>query len=175
MLKKPTFLLILVLSCSWLLYLFLFRVVPDETRIRWVIEEMAENFNDGDAAGVGDGLAADFFDKRHNYTRRELVLALLYTVNQHRRRDGSFSLRAELLSPPEISVHDEKPRTANVTVDVRIDRLPGVKKPDSPPKTWRTLRFHGQCVRNDGTWEILSSTYEIINRGRPLQSPRQSS
>ena len=148
--------------------------MPDETRIRWVIEEMVENFNDGDAGGVGDGLAADFFEQRHNYTRRELILTLLYTVNQHRRRDGSFSLRAELLSPPEISVHDEKPRTANVSVDVRIDRLPSVKKSDSPPKTWRTLRFYGQCVLNDRAWEILSSTYEVINGSRPLQSTGQS-
>ena len=168
MLKKPTVLLILVLAGTWLAYTFITGLIPDETQITWLVEDMQEDFNNGAATGVGKGLSADFEEEAYGLDKRGLVLGLMHVMRQERASDGTFPLRAEIRDTHQITVHQTDPRTADVTVLVEFTRLRRGASQDAPPKALGLLQFDGKCRYENGSWRFVSSTHEVLEGRRPF-------
>jgi hypothetical protein len=168
MFKKPTVLLIIVLAGAWLSYELVMSLVPDETQIEWLISGMAEDFNDASAGGVGKGLSDEFVEEKSDFDRRTIVLALMHLMRQDRTSDGTFALRARLSAPPDITVHDTDPPTADVHVRVEFSRLPRRASDDARSKVLGLLQFEGKCLYEHGDWRIVKSTHDVLEGRRPF-------
>ena len=135
-------------------------LASDETKIRRLVETMADGFDRTRMDPVLAGLAKDFVDETSGATRQEVREALAYlffTAKDEATKGFPYRARVEI---GKVEVH--RP-TAACTADVRFVDLRGGKETTA----WE-IGLQLELARGDGGWRILKSRYETRS-GRMLR------
>lgn len=127
-------------------------LASDETKIRRVIEEMVDGFNDQRTSRVLDGIAQEFADMTSGADRATVREALFYVFfNEIDPTSKKFALHAELdESSLAIEVRDGEPATAKASVSIAIQGLQG--------KPWWNARVEGELQDLEGGWAWTRTT-----------------
>ena len=174
MLKKVFLILIALGLAAWIGYLLLYAFASHETRIRWLLQDMATSFNDGSAGGVARRLAEDFVDEDHNLDRATVHGYLAAFFVRQKLEHGNFPYHAEILDPdviPELSeedririgVDDSDPPKATLGVRVRFSELIG----ENERKPIGVAEFHATCVIEDGRWRLVRAGMRVLEGRMP--------
>jgi len=136
-------------------------LASDETRIRWVVEEMVAGFNEGSAKRATSGLAETWKHEGTELRRDDLRGYLLAEFQQQRSRKGRrLTLRVEV---PEDALQVEvKGERAALGLEARFEKLRG--------EEWQPLwRVHvdAALARGEDGWKIVETTKEDLE-GRGL-------
>ena len=136
----------LLVLCGWAACRAL---VSEETRIRWLVADMAAAFDEGSAGGCSRKLADDFSTPRPAVTKDAVHAGLARFFLMH--RGGGPKYRVEVVEPYEVEVLDDQAKLALVArfflgtdaqweVAIRADLVTG-------PGGWK-LRY--------AEWETMS-------------------
>jgi hypothetical protein len=146
--------------------------LSDETRIRKMLEAVADGFNDASASRISDRLTADFSVERGGLGRREVHAFLVQFFFQERDHKSGKPLWRVELRPEDIDLRIEEgeqdgPHTAHVEVTARFVRLSG---PDSQPAggTPATAVFSGVLKKKEGSWLIDSASHRLLEGRWPF-------
>ena len=150
-----------LLVCSFGFWLYRISI-PDETRIRWVLEAMAEGFNDSSARRTVDGLADDFVEESTGASKSE-IKGFLFQLDLTERdaRTKEFRYRAEL-SEIEIQLPPGE-RRASARLFVDVLRLKG----DGWSKAWKA-RVETALVKEKGGWKVTGGRFLTVEGKRPF-------
>ena len=132
----------------------------DDTKIRRLVETMADGFDRTRMDPILDGLDRGFVDATSGATRQELREALAYlffTAKDEATKAFPYRAKVEIGS---VTVH--RP-TAECAADVRFVDLRGGKETSA----WE-IGVRLELSRGDDGWKILKSTYETRS-GRMLR------
>ncbi|MEX1024441.1 MAG: hypothetical protein WD226_05125 [Planctomycetota bacterium] len=130
--------------------------VSDETKIRWIVEEMQESFNDARAGGCLSPVADTWRHEDSAWLDRETLHgALVRTFFTERDRDKRFLLRVEV---PEdnlvIVVTDD---TADVRAAVKFLRREG----EAWAVTWY-FELEAEFRDGDDGWQIHRTSHRNV-------------
>ncbi len=123
----------------------------DETKIRWVVEDMADGFNDTRMNPIMSGLAQDFLEDSWG-ADRELARAGLAQMflQQKDALTKKFPYRVRI---PEqefhVQVHESEPRTAEFDLVAQFEQSKG----EEWTSRW-TAKVHAELVLAPGGWKI---------------------
>ena len=133
----------------------------DETRIRWVLQEEAEDFNNAAVLGILSGFASDYRDLTTGLDRPSLRGALVF-VYQNRRdpREGRFLYRVEL--PEDALQIDVDGDRAVATFPLRL--YEGLD--EAATLTWE-VEITADLELRQGEWVIVQSRHETLQGERP--------
>lgn len=179
MVKKALVLLAAIIIAIVAGRLLIRALASHETRLRWMVDDMVEAYNAGEAYDIGYYLAEDFVEGRHQIRRQTMILFLLRYFRERRHADGTFPLHAELIpladkdpeTPLRITVAGGEPPRATVELRVRFSGTPRAGGKDTSPPVSRlvgTLEFRTRCVLEDGRWKVLSAEHTVIEGERPF-------
>jgi hypothetical protein len=132
----------------------------DETKIRWLIADMEEAYNEGDAGDSVGPLARDWRHEGYSIDR-QLLLGALFQASRERDRETK-----QLLSRVEV---DEDAAAITVEGDratLECEALFSRLRRGTWEEAWR-VRFTAELVEGDGGWEIVRSRHEDL-RGTHL-------
>jgi len=137
-------------------------LASDETRVRWLVEELARDFNAGDAGDVGAKLHADYVDLGTGYGRDVVQEALLYLVFQDREPGTKgFRYRVEIDADAlEVRVHDSDPRTADATIRADLFRRTG----ETEEPYWNAV-VPTRFAKGENGWKIVE-THDVNHADR---------
>jgi hypothetical protein len=156
--KKPVLLLIGIVACvaaGWWLYRAL---ASDTTKIRWLIEGMAESFNDMSSGGTVKGLSEEFEEETSGASKSEVRSFLLYIFLRERdEKTKDFLYRVEL-DAPRIELKGEK---ADVALNAQFFR----KRGEGWTSIW-VVGIEAKLRKEDAGWRIHRSTYKT-RKGKP--------
>lgn len=148
-------------------YWLVLTLASDETRIRWLIEDMESGFNDGSVSSLAAGIAEDF-SHDSGATRNIVLLAFMQFVRRNLDNDRNFRHRCEVASIDEISVTaNSDPPSGSATVTVRFFRRPSKPSVDDPGKYVGTVTFEADLVVEGGDWKIIRTLHRTIDGRRP--------
>jgi len=135
-------------------------LASDETKVRRVIETMADGFDRTRMDPILAGLSRDFADESSGATRQDVREGLAYLfLTAKDEKTKAFPYRAQV-SIGRLAVH--RP-TAECDADVRFVDLRGGKEAPA----WE-IAAHLELVRGDDGWVIRRSRYETRS-GRMLR------
>lgn len=142
-----------LLACA--LAFWLYRAsIPEETRIRRLVEGMAAGFNRSSAGRTVAGLSDDFFDETHGAGKRELQGFLFQLFLRERDPETKeFRYRAEL-DDLQVDIEPDE-AAARVRVLADVSR----RRDDGWESIW-TTRVEAELGKEDGRWRILRARYE---------------
>lgn len=149
--------LVVVLGVRWVVL----ALVPDETKIRWVVEEMEEGFNEGSAKRSVSGLAEDWSHEHARGMTAELLQRYLFGEFQGMRAQGDHRLDARVeVDEDELSIQVDG-QEASLDGEATFSRLQaGEWVPN-----WR-VRFHARLEDRDDGWLVVrSSSEDLEGRG----------
>ena len=126
-------------------------LASDETRIRWVIEDMADGFNQTRMNPIMNGLAEDFLEDSWGADKELARAGLAQMFLQSKdSRTKKFPYRVQI---PEqdfrVQVHEGGPRTAEFDLVAQFDESKG----EEWHPRW-TAKVHAQLVLAPGGWKI---------------------
>jgi hypothetical protein len=150
-LKAAALLAIAVLAGRWIWR----ALASDETKIRWVCEDMLDGFNQMRTARVVRGLAPAFLDESSGVTREEVREVCIYVfMNELDPDDKGFALRAEFV-PEEwtVKVAEGTPKRATATLGARFFDKRGEKE-----RLFWQARVEGELARGDDGWQWTRMT-----------------
>mgnify|MGYP001160506611 CR=1 FL=1 len=140
-------------------------LASDETKIRWVVEDMTDGFNETRMNPIMSGLAQDFLEDGWG-ADKELAragLAQLFLQSKD-PRTRKFPFRAQV---PEaecsIRVQAGEPRTAEMDLVALFEQSQG----EEWHSAWKA-RVHAQLVLGPGGWKIRRARLDTLE-GRPLR------
>lgn len=143
------------------------RLVPDETRIRWQVENAIEAWNAPRAGSLVRTLAEDYRDETTGVDRQTVELWLRGLVLRKQFRHGdAFRFPAELVEGSlEIRIADETPEEADVSARIVCRDL---ASEDPERVVWEVeVEIHFQ--RTDGSWLVDRSRAETLSGRRPFR------
>lgn len=127
----------------------------DETRIRWLVESMEENYNAGDPSDCVEPIAATWHHAGTEMDRRMLFGALLQIAQERERETRQLRSRVEVdEEAATIAVEGER---ATLTLDAQFSRRKGAEWQPS----WQ-VRITAELVDGDDGWEIVTSSHEDL-------------
>jgi len=131
-------------------------LADDETKIRWIVEEMRDGYNDG---GVGDVVGPLHLEWRHRGSGvdRDLVRGGLVREFFQERDPKTKQLTRRVdvdLDALEIEVTGDE---ATLGMEAAFSRWRG----EQWAEVWRA-RIEGDLVRVDGRWRLLRSRHEDL-------------
>lgn len=131
-------------------------LASDETRIRWMVEEMVDGFNEGSAKRATSGFAESWRYREETLRRDDLRGGLLAEFQQQRSRQARrLTLRA---SVPESSLAIELAGdTAQLEFEVHIEKLRG----EAWEPKW-TMRVRAALERGEDGWRIVAVTKDDL-------------
>lgn len=147
-----------------ILYWLVFHVfVSDETRIRRVLHNSAEGFNDTHKSQCLSALADDYRDETSGLTRDQLGQWLVYLFLKEKHPDmNALRYRVELVEDKlEIEVMDGSPKTADVTLLARFSKL--IKGEFEP--VW-DVEVEGEMEKTSDGWKAKRTRYHSVS-GKP--------
>lgn len=135
-------------------------LASDETKIRRIVETMADGFDRTRMDPILDGLDQSYVDETSGATRQELREALAYLFFTAKdETTKAFPYRAKVEIGP-VAVH--RP-TADCAAEVRFVDLRGGKETPA----WE-IGVRLELARGDDGWKIVKSRYET-RTGRMLR------
>jgi hypothetical protein len=156
--KKPVLVLVGIVACIAVVWWLYGALASDTTKIRWLIEGMAESFNDMSSGGTVKGLSEEFEEETSGATKPEVRTFLVYIFLKERDEETKDFLYRVELDPPRIDVKGEK---ADVSLDARFFRKRG--------EGWKSIWVVGieaKLRKEDAGWRIHRSSHET-REGRP--------
>jgi hypothetical protein len=140
-------------------------LASDETKIRWLVEDMAKGFDETRMDPILVAFAEDFRDETSGADRRSLREGLAYLfLTAKDPATKAFPYRVEV-AIRELAVDDAAPDspTADCELDARfLDLRAGASDP-----TWE-IAVTAHWVRGEYGWRIARSSYETRS-GRILR------
>ena len=153
--------------CLFAYWLFL-TLASDDTRIRWLIEDMESGFNNGTPSTLADGLAENFSHGESGANRQIVLLGFLQFVQRNSDKEKNFVLRCEVTAVDEIEVDAEAdPPTAQATVTVSFFRRGPRSSVDDAGEKVGTVTFEGRLVVEGGNWKIVGVSHRVVEGKRP--------
>ncbi len=149
-----------------LVYWLVFHVfVSDETRIRRVLQNSADGFNDTHKSRCISALAEDFRDETMGLNRDMIGQGLVYLFLKEKHPDmDAFRFRIELVEDKlEIEVADVSPPTAKVSVLLRFSKQ--VKSEFAP--VW-DVEIDGGMEKTSAGWKVKRSRYRGVSGKSPF-------
>jgi len=154
--------------------------LSDETRIRKMLEAIAEGFNEASASAVSDRLTADFSVERGDLGRREVHAFLVQFFLQERDHRSGKPLWKVELRPEDIELRIEEgehdgPPPARAEVTARFVKLSAADaQPGEPAEGSRhrpapvEARFSGVLKKIEGRWLIDSANHRLLEGRWPF-------
>ena len=149
-------LLVAVVAAAWGGYAVWRSLAPDESKIRWALEEAVRDFNDGRPGYSVAPLAEGWYDTTSGVHRDTLHRALIGMKWQE--RDGDW----RLVMPPESLSIDVSDGAAQSTFELRLGRERG----GAIEVQWRFAIDADWRDTSDG-WKIERSTHRTLEGRRP--------
>ncbi len=151
-----------VLLAYWLVF---HAFVSDETRIRRVLQNSVDGFNDTHKKRCISALADDFREETTGLNRDLIGQRLVYLFLKEKHPDmNAFRFRIELVEDKlEIEVADVSPKTAKVSVLARFSRI--VKGEFVP--VWDVDIDGGMEKTSDG-WKVKRSRHRGVSGKIPF-------
>ncbi len=139
-------------------------LLPDEARIRGMVEGIRDAFNEERAGGISRHLADDFEESASGLGRREVhaFLAQFFLTQRTTAGDARFSVEV-----PDDGIEvriDEPPATARLEVRARfrMQRSSG----DAIP--YSTMLFTAELAKVDGEWLIRRARQKTLEGRSPF-------
>ena len=160
LLKRLVLLLLAVVACSFLGRALYRALASDETKIRWMVRDMVEGYDEGDVGDCIGPFAEDWRHEGHEITRELLRGALLQTALE---RDPATKQQLSSVDLDEDSlVVEVDGASARVACEARFSRLRrGAWEP-----AW-TLRAEAELEKREEGWKIVRSRHQDV-RGTEL-------
>lgn len=189
MLRKGLLALVALALAYWAVSALVRALASDETRIRWVLEEMAEGFNETRLADATEGVGESFRDDTSGFGKAELIEALRYVFMSSKHPvTRAFPYRLEL-PRDELEIKLREPRAGEIGKQARASFLARVIEPDPAPRratrasdedeealdeaqgelaprTW-DLRVEADFVDTEDGWKLARSTHEKLSGSWP--------
>ena len=138
--------------------MFVRALADDETKIRWIVEEMRDGYNDG---GVGDVVGPLHLDWRHRGSGvdRDLVRGgLVREFFQDRDPKTKQLLRRVDFDPESIAIEVDGD-AATLELVAAFSRLRGAGEWE---EVWRA-RIEGDLLRVDDRWRLHRTRHEDLD------------
>lgn len=137
-------------------------MASDETKIRWMLEEMVEGFDEGQAGQSISGLARDWTHEGRPIDR-DTIRGYVFGQTMQKGKGLPFPWDAEV--PEETLVIEVAPEggSATLTAEVRFSELTGATSEEDG--TWNErwhLRLEADVQETEDGWRIVSSRHEDI-------------
>jgi hypothetical protein len=140
-------------------------MLPEEARIRRLVQGIAESFNEGSVGGITGHLAEDFREERTSLGREELRLVLAQLFLARRNASGGLLDRVEL--PPggvEVEFDEKSPDTARIRV---VGRFTSRAK-SGEEREEAVVEFSGDLGRVDGRWLLRRASHKLVSGRWPF-------
>ena len=139
-------------------------LASEETRIRWLVESMADSFNERDAGDCVAGLAEDFREETVKLGKTEIHPLLVYLFFKEKDpKTGKFPFRIEV--PREslkvILGPEEGKASLELLARFHEDRGKGSRL------VWEAL-ITADLLKKDGAWRVARSTHAPVSGKRPF-------
>lgn len=111
------------LGAAIAIYWLVLSLASHPTRLRWLLADMEDAFNRGDAGDLASGLADGFRDEESRADRAQVRLYFLGVAQSRRAADGDFALRARVtpLVDADFTIDaGAEPPSAKANVEVRF-------------------------------------------------------
>ena len=130
--------------------------VSDETKIRWLVEEMEAGFNAGDLSDCVGPLDDDWSHDGHSLTLEYLKGGLFQAFREERDREtGKRTSKIEIAEDGiYVEVEDE---AARIEVEARFSRF----KRDVWEETWH-IRVFGDLEKGEDGWKITRTRHDDL-------------
>jgi len=159
--------LVIIAACALAgfgIYRLAMLFVPEETRIRQLMETMVEAFNDRDAGDCAAGLADDFREETVKLGKPEVHALLVHLFFAQRdSRTGEVPYRIEV--PPESLRVTLGPGGGEAKVELIARFLEDRGKGARP--VWEAA-ISADIVKVDGEWRVKRSSHESASGKRPF-------
>ena len=144
-----------VAACSFLGRALYRALASDETKIRWMVQDMVEGYDEGDVGDCIGPFAADWRHEGHEITRELLRGALIQTVLE---RDPATKERVSRVDLDEDAlVVTVDGASAHVAGEARFSRLRrGAWEP-----VW-TMRAEAELEKREEGWKIVRSRHQDV-------------
>jgi len=186
MLRKGLLALVVLALASWGVSALVRALASDETRIRWVLEEMAEGFNETRLAAATEGVGESFRDETSGVNKADLIEVLRYVFMSSKHPvTHAFPYRLEIpreelsieLREPRVGEHGKQARARFLARVVEPDPLPrrGARADEDSapgedgelaPRSW-DLRVEADFVDTEDGWKLARSTHEKLSGSWP--------
>ena len=125
-----------------------YALVPPKTRVRWVVEEMLEGFNEARARPVLAGIAKDFVDETSQTRREDLHQVLAWMFLNETDDQGGFLWHAELVPESLAITVAEDEQSADVACSVNF----AVRRGTESRAVW-DAHFRGTVAETEDGWQ----------------------
>ncbi|HVR73604.1 MAG TPA: hypothetical protein VMT52_04705 [Planctomycetota bacterium] len=159
--KKSFQILAVVVAVAAAGYALSRALASDETRIRWLIEDTIEAFNDSRTGGTVEGLDADFREETAKLRRDEVKLIAIQLFLQERdpqTKDFRFRVEPGKL---EVKIDPAAPLKASLTLVVEFLELRG----QTFVPGW-TIEVDASLEKKDDGWKIVTSRHKTLKGKR---------
>ena len=131
-------------------------LASDETRIRWLIEQMEEAYNDGRPGSCVGPLARDWKHEGYSIDREMLLGGLFQAARERDKETRQLRSRVEVDEDAlEIALDGERATLATEAVFSRL-------RAGQWERTWH-LRIQAELVDGDEGWKIVKSRHEDLS------------
>ncbi len=132
-------------------------LASDETKIRWLVENMEDGYNEADAGDCIGPLAEDWTHEGYEVERELIADGIRRDYLQDRDRDTKKLLRRVDIDEDTLVVEVDGD-TARFTVEVIFERLQNGEWEE----TWR-MRAHAELRAGDDGWKIHRTRHEDLS------------
>ena len=161
---------IAILGAAWGIYLLVFSFIPHEDRIRWMLLDTRDEFNDQDFVAISGNLSMDFKTTERGLKKQAVTGMLLQFFKRTRKSDGSPGYRVEIRESAVTVEIDESqdPPTAEIFVPCEFFVNEGKNERTTRWKSLATVDFTGTCILEDGRWKIRRAKRQTTSGQTPF-------
>lgn len=139
--------------------------VSDETRIRWLLDEMCEGFGATRMAPVTAGLAPEYFEENFGADRELVKAGLAHLFFENRGGDKGFPYRVAWRSEgPTVEPGDED-EGRRATMQLQLDFFE--RKGEAEERRW-VVSVDSELIKRDGEWRFVRTASTTVE-GRRLR------
>jgi hypothetical protein len=163
---KAIYWIIGLLLAGGAVYWAYLKLVPEETRIAWLLDGMEKSFNSSRAGATLDGLGEEFREETAGLSRSDVHQVLVYIfLNERDPKTKELRFRVKL-GRPAVSLQpleEGKPPRAEVKVDATFLELRGK---DLQP-AWE-VSLEASLEKSREGWKVLRSRHRSLAGKRPF-------
>ncbi len=163
--KRKLMILIAVVAVVIIAYQIYQALLPEEARIRRMVFQIQDAFNEGEAGTISSYLTSDFVDHETGLGRDEVRLFLLQFFLQERQKGAPKILVEVAPEDIEIQLENKDPPAAELIVKARFF----IQQQSGNPAPHGTIRFAGHLKKPQGDWLISRSRHEILEGRMPFR------